>query len=364
MEVGFDRVSVFSRAGFEAVFLILIIVYPNRKKLEGLSLITILTGLFLLSIVLYSVFISSALNIAEHLVVYNKYIFVFVVFYALYELKFHDMALKHVAKVLEFIFILNAMLALSGLIFDLPVFGTYLSRWERFGYDGFIVAQNEATFFCFLSLSYFYQSWQFRNEKGWKFIVVLASCLIIGTKGYYIFLVFLALYHMYAHPNKIRNWTIIGGGLIATFSYVIFNFDQFEFYAHHLKKYGLLTMALSGRDELLIEHFTAEIYSWSPIQYFIGGHDLIIHLIEMDFFDLVLSFGLIGTILYLFVQFRTIFNFPFKFHFPIFFVCCYYFLAGLGGHFFGSAVNSLYVVLVCLILQKYYETLASGKAEK
>jgi hypothetical protein len=361
IDFGYERVSVITRAFYELLFIGLIILFVNRKKLEGILGLVIFTATFLLSIGLYFVFIDSKINIPEHIIVFNKYIYVFIIFFAIYEINKYPSAQKRVTKLLENIFLLNALLAISGAIFDFPLFKTYLGVDYGCGYDGVFVAQNEATFYCFLSLTYFYHLWQFKSGPIWKFLVVLVSCIILGTKGYYIYLVFIAVYHMYAHPNKIRNWTIIGGGLLTTILYVVINFDQFDFYAHHLKKYGLLTMALSGRDELFRENFMSEIWKWSPIQYLIGGHDRVAHMIEMDLFDMFLSFGFFGSALFLFLYFKTIFNFNYRYHFLIFFVCSYYFLAGLGGHFFASAVNSLNVVLVCLSFQHYYDQLSDSK---
>lgn len=363
-ELDFQRVSVVVRAFYELVFILLIIVFINRKKIEGAITLVIFTGTFLLSILLYFIFIDTRIEIPEHIIVFNKYIFTSIIFFAIYEINKYESVQKRVTKVLENIFLLNACLAILGLVLDIRLFETYLGVDYRFGYDGLIVAQNEATFFYFLSLSYFYHLWQYRSGSIWKFIIVLISCVILGTKGYYVFMVFLALYHMYAHPNKVRNWVIVGGGLFATLLYVFTNFEKFQFFTYLVQKDGWVTMALSGRDLLFMEHFFPELMSWSPIQWIIGGHDTIIHLIEMDLFDMFLSFGIFGSALFLFLQFKTIFNFNYKYHFPIFFVFSYLFLAGLGGHFFASAVNSLNVVLVALSFQHYYDQLSKSKLSK
>ncbi|HZY80883.1 MAG TPA: hypothetical protein VFE50_15270, partial [Cyclobacteriaceae bacterium] len=87
---------------------------------------------------------------------------------------------------------------------------------------------------------------------------------------------------------------------------------------------------------------------WTFVNYLFGGEDPMNFLVEMDFFDLFLFMGLVGFVIYFVLLFSTVFRFNKKQPFHLFFVTIYLTLAFLGGHFFSSVINAVYLCLICM----------------
>ena len=124
---------------------------------------------------------------------------------------------------------------------------------------------------------------------------------------------------------------------------------------------GLIYVLLSGRTLYLTQVTSEIIDKWTVFNYFVGGQDQSKFMIEMDFFDLFLFLGLIGGVVYLILYFTTIFKFKLSKPFNLFFTFTFFLLAFLGGHFFASAINALYL---CLISMYFYITQISPRQVK
>jgi len=122
--------------------------------------------------------------------------------------------------------------------------------------------------------------------------------------------------------------------------------SSYEYFQHYISNIDrgtdALTILLSGRNTFM-DRFFMQIDNWNFGNYLFGGY---LHTIEMDIFDSLLFFGIIGLILY-FVCFGFVFS-NINSRYRIMFVLLYFSMAALGGHVFWSAVNTFYIVLFVL----------------
>jgi hypothetical protein len=348
--VDFHRASLIIRTLYEVFFLILILSYFNRVRASLLLMLLSLFFVFLIGQLVMISRIGFYNAFWESIIVFNKYIFVFIVYGAICKLKEDPEKLKKCITVLEIIFIINSIAVLSGPLTQFEFLKTYINTDYRFGYMGFIMAQNEATLYYFLAVSLFYYKKFILKTPSKNFYVVLGAALLLGTKGIYAFLILLFLFH-FIFKAKSKIWLLLG---VLFFGVQLIHFLQSDkgkilvgyFYNENAKS-NWFSMLLSGRDQLLRDNFQAQLVDWSPINYLTGGQNVLRHSTELDFFDLLLFFGLVGTVIFLSLYFLTVFRFRATL-FTIFFVGCYFSLAFFGGHFFSSALNALYLCLICL----------------
>lgn len=299
----------------------------------------------------------------ENINIFNKYMFVFIVYFALYRYQYFGDQFKRLMKILEFLFVSNSFLVIIGFLFNIELFSTYIKDnifTYRFGYSGLIPAQNEATMFLFIGICYFYYKYFVLKEihGKWKFYLILVSALLLGTKGIYIFLLLFFLYYALVNTTPRQRVTAV---IIALFVscgiFILLQTDWMKFYMHYfawnLEEKGLLSTLLSGRNSFVEYKFFEILSYWTPVNFFIGGQDQTRYLIEMDIFDAFLFFGLVGMMILIALYFKTLFRFRLKNLFLLFFVFSFFLIAFFAGHFFTSALNALYL---CLVTLYFYQT--------
>src|SRR5690606_37409408 len=91
---------------------------------------------------------------------------------------------KKIEIYLKWVLGINNILILIGLLFSLYIFQTY-KNFHRFGYDGLIYAQNEASYIFILSISTFYYRRFYLGIKEFFFWLVLIPSFFVGTKAVY-----------------------------------------------------------------------------------------------------------------------------------------------------------------------------------
>jgi hypothetical protein len=254
---------------------------------------------------------------------------------------------------MEKLLLLNAWLTILGVIFGIDIFRTYILQSYRFGYSGILWVQNEATVLCVLGIAYFYYKHFILGQRSKQFLVVLIASLFLGTKTIYLFLVFLLIFHFLSNSSlrsKVTAFILV----IATY-YFLSWFLHTEMAAKILAYFvskaegnGLWYMLFSGRTSYLAIMDKQVLSHWTFINYLVGGEDPMHFMIEMDFFDLFLFMGIIGFVVYFILLFSTVFRFSLKMPFNLFFVSSYMILAFLGGHFFSSVINAVYLCLICM----------------
>lgn len=353
LDYDFNRVSILFRFIYEILFLLIIALFLNRERLLFLSKFAFLFIIFLVGQFIFSSSVTYDYGYIENIIIYNKYFFVLIVFYSLYRLPEGSRNFSSIMKTFEMILLVNSFAAISGLIFQIDLFRTYIEQSYRYGYSGLIPAQNEATLFYFIGISYFYYKAFIQHEKHFKFWIFILASLLLGTKAIYVFLVMLLFFHLITAPGLKKQFIAMLATLLVGYGIVWFletdNSKQLlSYFTSKASEGGWLEMMLSGRNILLETKGLALLKEWSFINYFIGGQDQQRYLLEMDLFDLFYFTGIVGFILYISMYFSTLFRFNLKKPFYLFFVISFFGLAALGGHFFSSAVNALYLCLACL----------------
>ncbi|GAB4514606.1 MAG: hypothetical protein Tsb004_22850 [Allomuricauda sp.] len=285
--------------------------------------------------------------------IYNKYVFFFIIYPVIdYVYKYRNNLFKKLVKLFFFIFLLNVGISILGMLLDSELVRSYPFR-DRFGYSGLIPKRNEATLFYMLGVSVAYARLviEGRKEKV-LFFYSLFGALILGTKGIYIFLIFLFFFHIRANKKFLKNLLIVGFFGIVLGIIVLPQTEMYSYYYSQAQRIGFFTMLLSGRDVIFYNEINNIVQNWNVFNVFVGGQNQNNKAFEMDFLDLFFFFGMIGSFLYIFLMRKHFFPGKQKTPFQNFFMFSYFFLAFFGGHFFASAVNGLYFTIVTIYIYK------------
>lgn len=353
LEFNFTRVSIFFRSFYELLFFGVILFSPNKNRSVFLLTLFAVFLTFCLGQIVFSLNVDLQDSFAEKIFIFNKYFFLFIIYFAIYKLQNFPDKFNDVIRVMERLFLINAYLTIVGFIFSIDLLRTYINQSYRFGYSGVFWVQNEASLFCFLSISYFYYKQFILGIKSKSIYVVLIASLVLGTKAIYLFLAMLLLFHFLYHSG-IKTKVITALLTVAIYWFVswFLKTEQAEmilaYFISKMNSEGLWYMLFSGRTMYLGEMQTKIIDHWSLINYFVGGLDSF--MIEMDLFDLYLFLGLFGTIIYFILLFATIFKFTLLKPFNLFFLFSFMTLALLGGHFFTSVITALYLCLISMFI--------------
>lgn len=351
----FDRVSIISRAAYEAIFIACTVLFINKTRLIFLSLFGLIFGLFLLGQFTFPDK-GPTYSLMENISIFNKYFFTFIIYFAIYKLNSVPDKFDKLIRILENIFLFNSLAAITGFILQIDLLKTYYDIPYRSGFNGFIPVQNESTVFYFLSVSYFYYKHFILKDQSLRFYVILASALILGTKGIYLYLALLLFFHFIYHSNV--KTKLIAMGLILLLAagiswYLTTEHSKIalEYFISRIESKGWIYTLLSGRNVFIATKGAAVLDNWSWVNYLVGGQDQMNSLIEMDLIDLFLFMGIIGGGLYLSLFTFSLFRFNILKPYYFFFTLSFFLLAFWSGHFFASAINSLYL---CLISMYFY----------
>src|SRR5690606_22960426 len=281
---------------------------------------------------------------------FAKYVFIFLMAIFVAGLKDHKQTI-HRAITLILVFLkINFVAILLGVIFKIDLFLTY--GYNRFGYDGLIQINSHASYiYCFATI---YVVYNFIKTKKTTldFWVVILSSLMIGTKTLYLFYALIGCYaFFYFKLYKKLVFYISSFGLISFI--IIFNENVIAFLNTHFRalfglyhEYGFFTAITSTRNLLLVETLSLAFNEyWTPLNYVIGGGFFSELRTEMAFIDLFLFWGVLGTILYLFLYFKLIIRYYMHHSFLRYAIISLMVTAFLGGNFFTNAVIAIYIVI-------------------
>lgn len=353
----FFRYSAFLKAFFEIIVLVFSIFTLRKSKAHILLtllilFLTFLIGQFFLSLNFLDI------NFFENFNTLFKYFFPFIFALLIFDIIKSDRYPKLVFKTYMFIITLNSLLILIGYLFDIAVFRTYDGPW-RFGFDGMILAQNEATFIFIFALTTVYYRRFYLNIKEIFFWIVLLPSLIVATKGVYLYIILLFLFHLFKRVS-LKNILTFGISFLV-FGYFLFStainkifINSYNIFMYMYDKGGLAFALFSGRNQYINDKLIPLVTEyWTFPNFLFGGQDVVEHYIEMGFIDLFLFFGLFGFILYLYV-FYQIFNLlPFQGYFKIFFGFSLFIIIATAGHFFESGIAGIHFIFMIIILRKY-----------
>jgi hypothetical protein len=257
---------------------------------------------------------------------------------------------------------LNGVFIILGFLFEIEAFRTYPGPW-RFGYDGLIFAQNEASFIFIFALTIVYYRRFYLGIKEFFFWIILITSLLVATKAVFLYFFLLFLFHIFKKVSLRNILTfgisalVIGYFLFSTTVNKIF-INSYNVFMYMYNKGGLWYALLSGRDEYIKDKLAPLIFEqWSFPNFIFGGQDVVTHYIEMGFIDLMLFFGVFGSVVYLFVFYKIYRFLPFKKDFNLFFGIVFFLIIATAGHFFESGIAGIHFIIMLLILRSY-----TGKA--
>ena len=345
------------------IFVLLYIFWTlDKVKLQ------ILLGIFLLYIdfLIGQFFLSQAfsgqnMHFIENNLLFFRYVIIFLFFAVGYEFIKYRHVPEKIEKTFRSLLWINGFLIFLGLIFRFRWLASYDSDW-RFGYNGLFFSTNESSFMYIIAITYLYFRRVYLGIKEKLFWWVIFSSVLIGTKTILGFLLILMFIHFFRNLGSI-NLKFIVLVIIAVvassygFFYKIINkflLNTYLYFHYVYTHYGLLYTITSGRSAFIEERVIPLLQKWTWVNYLTGGMIMGKYNVEMDFLDLYLMFGLIGSIIYL-----SMFNGLIKvLYLPrvlkIFFIVSTLGLAFVAGHFFTSDTAGLFFVILILITYKYY----------
>ena len=354
------RLGPIVKGGFQLLVLLFALLTLNRAKLN------IIVGIFFLglSFVIGQYYLGKNLPLHDLSVNTNtffKYIFHFVLFLLAIDILKYKKIPDKLFIFYKTIIIINSLLVFVGFSLKIRDLQTYNSIY-RFGYDGLIYAQNEASFVFIFALTTVYYRRFYIKIKEWFFWIVLFSSLLVATKAVYLYFALLFLFHIFTRlPLK---KILIFGASMSVMGYAIFSstinkifLNSWAVFMYVYNKYGLLHALLSGRNTFISKRlFPLFTDIWVFPNYIFGGQNRTTHLIEMGFFDLFLFFGLFGAFIYLYLLALLIKRIEFPAYLKWFFITALLIIVATAGHFFESAIAGIHFIFLILI-SKYSKDL-------
>lgn len=209
-----------------------------------------------------------------------------------------------ILKIIVYIFLINSLLAWLGYFFELNIFRTYGhiqnldEGWidQRFGYDGLLLEQNNATYFYIIGFVCTYWLYKYKKLNAIFVMFGFISCFIVGTKSLYAAIGLISVLLLV----KSRKMRILLGGvsLFILILYITLNSEIFSLF-----NYNTLNSILSGRLNNFTLHISPLISKFGFSEYIFGiqGAEPSKYLVEMEVVDLMVFFGVVGTVLYIFI---------------------------------------------------------------
>jgi len=208
-------------------------------------------------------------------------------------------------QLIRFIWFLSisSIFILIGLFFDINLFKSYFrSSGTRFGYSGFLLYHHEIGYIYFIFLNILY--YNFKKKKNYVNIILLLFIMTVslftGTKKTLFLMLFFYFYIIIDNIKNIKRILIV---LFSAIFGVVLFFDllkkYFLFFHSIYQEKGALSSFLSYRDVLLTENLYPYIYNnKSFFNLLFGWPEFRNHRSEMEFFDLLLFYGISGIICY------------------------------------------------------------------
>lgn len=242
-----------------------------------------------------------------------------------------------------------------GFVFKIALFKTYLGN--RFGFSGFLFPQSFSSYFVIVSiLIFFYYNKNIKRISPFFIAFNIFSALLVGTKSVYIFICFFILLVFFNYKLYKNKVVMLSTSLLL--AVIAFNYktikdyvlDKFIVLYDVYQESGLLTFLLSYRDRSFLKAKSYVQINWDMTNYFFGGVNRKVMLVEMELVDIFLSFGVLGS---------------------VFLICCYYiiilksvvfertsylllgmllFIIIMSGNFFKSFTIQYFIVFLLIIL--------------
>jgi len=356
---GFYRYSAILKGFFEIFVLAYSLITLKKQKAYVFIAILLLVSCFLIGQFFLSLKFSD-LNFAENFNSLFKYLFPFIIYLLAIDVLIYNKYSVKLFKYYKLIIIINGILIGIGLLLEIDYLKTYTGVY-RFGYNGLIFAQNEASFIFIFALATIYYRRFYLNIKEYFFWIVLISSLFVATKAVYLFIALLLVFHLFKRvslKNIIAFGIFIAAGGYFLFSNIINSIimNSWNVFLYYYRRDGLISASLNGRDTFLREKLEPLIFDyWSLPNIFFGGQDVVSHYIEMGLIDLFLFFGAFGFVLYFYFYYKLFNLLSFNKYFKIYFGLSLLFIIATAGHFFESGIVGLHFIIIILISKKHNE---------
>jgi hypothetical protein len=316
--------------------MILILNFKKRRKIfvyTAFLLLVFIVANFKWDLNVISIWNSYKSTSSMNFFYFVKYLYPFFFIGVFSLIKDKQEAISRYFEIIETALIINIIFVVFGFLFSIDFFQSYM-RSSRFGYSGLL----EFVFFQDLLIIVISRR-LFLDKIDLKFVMFSIASLFIGTKAIILFFVLLIFYYLY-EKGKIKLLVLYSGLLISTLVFIkpIVNFFAmlFPFWQPLLAKYGYLTLLTSTRDwkiQKTLEH--VEVNS-SLKNLFVGIEEFSKYVVEMDFIDLFLFFGIIGGVIYLLFLSRFINK-------------SYHLIPFIIGFFSGNFLFSTITISICFI---------------
>tara|TARA_R110002051_G_scaffold313322_3_gene389318 strand:+ start:9293 stop:10498 length:1206 start_codon:yes stop_codon:yes gene_type:complete len=356
----FSRTAILYRLLLELVCIFTILMFFNKKRLIWVEWFIYFVICFFISNIYLKYITKINVYIIEQFIYFNKYFFIFFIFFATYKTLENKNALHKIIKNFKKIFIINGCLAIIGLLFKIKLFSTIPIGTSRFGYDGLIFAQNEASIFYLLGLFVFYYEWMINRKPLKNLLFVIILCALTGMKAVLLGIVLLYLFHIFTRLT-IKKIIYIFIGLISFSTIIVFSIPRlkilFGYYYYFFINKGFLYTMLGGRNTFIESRVIPYLAKSNIVAYLIGGQNISnvddhLSLVEMDFIDLFLFFGILNGFFFLYLYKKYIIGYIQNKYF-YFVVCLFVLLSFFSGHFFTSSVNPIFILIVFAYINNY-----------
>lgn len=273
---------------------------------------------------------------------------------------------KSLSSIFAGVFIFYCLTILIAFIFQIDYLKTYYG--ERFGYMPFFSSQNEFSFIIIATIIYFYKIYLNTPSKINLLFIIMAliSSLLVGTKVLYVFVLIFIAYLILKKFNFKILALITGFALILLFFFRnhLFNFLYtynkvlMDVYSEH----GLINFISSLRYEFLEDRLECQFLTMDSYNYLFGGINMKC-ITEMSLIDILLTFGLLGSLLYFYLLRRFILLKLDLDIFGYYAVTIITLLSFLSGYFFENLSAQFYVIGVLYIFY-YRPTVDSQKIKE
>jgi hypothetical protein len=272
-----------------------------------------------------------------------------------YTRTFSFLELKTFFKIFKIAVIIVSFSIFYGVLFNVYMLETYAGK--RFGISGLLYPSSFSSYFVIVSiLILYYYNKNIEKVNRLYISLLVFSALFIGTKSTYFFLIifFLVVFIEEKLYKKKLTWYSVLGLLIIFISFqkeIVKTFiDKFDVLVRLYQESDMVTFILSYRN---YSFNNAKLFineNWSVVNYLIGGVNRKTLLVEMGLIDIGLSFGIIGTIIYVFIYYKYVFS---KIILPLnmmILIGSLAFIILLSGNFFKSITLAYFVSYLFLLI--------------
>ncbi|WP_443634528.1 hypothetical protein ABXT64_05330 [Candidatus Marifrigoribacter sp. Uisw_064] len=340
--VAFSNETTILQSSIKLVVLIYLVidVLINYKKKNYLITVTLLSLFFIIGQYIIPNSYSS-----ESIILFSKYLFPLFLFLYFNCHTLNKKSVNYLFKVFELIIILNSLLVILGVLFDISIFETY--QFARFGYNGLLRTSSTSTYFYIISLFYFLYTYREHFFSKWKSIFVFIVCLFVGTKSIYLGLGAIILAFLFLKIRAKKQRYILGILLILVFSVIgyllFFEFGKFN---QIRESNGIISSILSYRDQLFLNKTLPNISeNWGPVNYLLGGFNDISSRSQLDFIDILHFWGIIGGIFYLITYYKLYVTFYIN-KIALFCIVFLIFIIFFAGNFFTYSTIPIYLLII------------------